>query len=111
MAGPTRYSTKVRAKRIALQYFRRLHRFRRWKLILSILLPALAALWVLVAATRNDQRLYLGGRVSTAHAMFENDCRLCHGPGAPPSTPITQASLASAAAAAPAGFFLDVADK
>ncbi|HEX2438734.1 MAG TPA: cytochrome c3 family protein [Methylomirabilota bacterium] len=111
MAGPARYSTKVRAKRIALQYFRRLHPFRRWKLILSLLLPALAALWVLVAATRNDQRLYLGGPVSTAHAMFESDCRLCHGPGAPPNVPVTQASLASAAAAAPAGFFLGVADK
>ncbi len=111
MAGPARYTTKVRAKRIALQYFRRLHPFRRWKLILSIAVPAVAALWVLAAATRNDQRLYLGGPVSTAHAMFESECRLCHGPGAPAGTPVTPASLASAAAAAPAGFFLHVGDK
>lgn len=110
MAGPARYSTKIRAKRIALQYFRRMHPFRRWKLILSIAAPAVAALWVLVAATRDDQRIYLGGPVSTAHAMFENECRLCHGPGPAEGTPVSQASLAAAAAAAPAGYFLNVAD-
>ena len=102
MAGPARHSTKIRAKRIALQYFRRMHPFRRWKLILSIAAPAVAALWVLVAATRDDQRIYLGGPVSTAHAMFENECRLCHGPGPAEGTPVSQASLAAAAAAAPA---------
>ena len=111
MARPARYSTKIRAKRIALQYFRRMHPFRRWKLILSIAAPAVAALWVLVAATRDDQRIYLGGPVSTAHAMFENECRLCHGPGPAEGTPVSPASLAAAAAAAPAGYFLNVADR
>ncbi|HXD97983.1 MAG TPA: hypothetical protein VN646_15655 [Candidatus Acidoferrum sp.] len=110
MAPPSRYSTKIRAKRIALQYFKRLHPFRRWKLILSIAAPVLAAVWVVVAAGRGDQRLYLGGPVSTAHAMFESDCRLCHGPGPAPGAPVTQASLAATAAAAPSGFFLTVAD-
>jgi hypothetical protein len=57
MAPPPRYSTKVRAKRIALQYFQRLHPFRRWKLVLSIAAPALAALWVVVAAGRHHERL------------------------------------------------------
>jgi len=108
VAGPARYSTKIRAKRIALQYFRRMHPFRRWKLILSIAAPAAAALWLLVAAIRDDQRIYLGGPVSTAHAMFENECRLCHGPGPAEGTPVSQASPA---AAAPAGYFLNVADK
>jgi hypothetical protein len=110
MAPSSRYSTKIRAKRIALQYFKRLHPFRRWKLILSIAAPALAALWVVVAAIRDDQRLYLGGPVSTAHAMFESECRLCHGPGPAPGGPVTQASLATTAAAVPSGFFLDVED-
>ena len=101
--SPPRYSTKIRAKRIALQYFKRPHPFRRWKLILSIAAPVLAALWLLVvAAARGDQRLYNGGPVSTAHAMFESDCRLCHGPGPAPGAPVTQASLAAAAAATPA---------
>jgi hypothetical protein len=110
MAGPGRYTTKVRAKRIALQYFTRPHPFRRWKTILSLAVPALGALWLVVSAVREDQRLYNGGPVSTAHAMFETECRLCHGPGPAPGTPVTQASLASAAAAAPAGFFLPVSD-
>ena len=113
MAGSSRYSTKIRAKRIALQYFKRLHPFRRWKLILSIAAPVLAAAWVLVAASRGDERLYLGGPVSTAHAMFESECRLCHGPGPTPGgpgTPVTRASLAAAAAAGPHGFFLRVGD-
>jgi hypothetical protein len=112
MAGPSRYSTKIRAKRIALQYFTRLHPFRRWKLILSIAAPVLAALWIVVAATRGDQRLYLSGPVSTAHAMFESECRLCHGPTPVPGGPGTmpQASLAAAAAATPSGFLLKVTD-
>jgi predicted CXXCH cytochrome family protein len=108
MAGPQRYTTKVRAKRIALQYFTRSHPFRRWKTILSIAVPALGALWLLVSAARDDQRIYNSGPVSTAHAMFETECRLCHGSG--PPTPVTQASLATAASAAPAGFFLPVTD-
>jgi hypothetical protein len=110
MAGPRRYTTKVRAKRIALQYFTRPHPFRRWKLILSIAAPAVGALWLLVHAALDDQRIYNGGPVSTAHVMFESECRLCHGPGPAPGVPVTQASLAAAAAAAPAGFFLPVSD-
>jgi predicted CXXCH cytochrome family protein len=110
MAGPQRYTTKVRAKRIALQYWARAHPFRRWKTILSVAAPLLGALWLLVAAARDDQRLYNGGPVSTAHAMFETECRLCHGPGPTltPDTPAAHASLAAAAKAAPAGFFLPV---
>ncbi|HEU4371232.1 MAG TPA: hypothetical protein VFV05_23675 [Methylomirabilota bacterium] len=110
MAGPRPYTTKVRAKRIALQYFTRPHPFRRWKVNLSIAAPALGALWLLGSAVLGDQRLYNSGPVSTAHAMFESDCRLCHGPGPAPGTPVTQTSLASAAAAAPAGFFVPVSN-
>jgi hypothetical protein len=109
MTGPRRYTTKVRAKRIELQYFTRSHPFRRWKSVLSIAAPALAALWLLVAAVRDDHRLYNGGPVSIAHAMFEGECRLCHGPGPAPDAALGQASLA-AAAATPAGFFLPVTD-
>jgi predicted CXXCH cytochrome family protein len=112
MAGPQRYTTKVRAKRIALQYWAQAHPFRRWKTILSIAAPLLGALWLLVSAARDDQRIYNGGPVSTAHAMFETECRLCHGPGSSPmpGAPVTQASLVTAANAAPAGFFLPVTD-
>ena len=36
-------------------------------------------------AVRGDQRIYNGGRVSTAHTMFEKDCVVCHGPGPAPA--------------------------
>ena len=78
--APTRYTTKVRAKRIGIEYFKRPHPFRRWKLILSVAAPAMAALWVGVAAVQKDQRIYTSGSVSTAHAMFGTQCSDCHVP-------------------------------
>ncbi|MFQ5960392.1 MAG: hypothetical protein ACE5MG_03275 [Candidatus Methylomirabilales bacterium] len=68
------------AKRIELQYFKRLHPFRRWKRILTIAAPALAAVWLIVLAARGDQRIYTSGPVSTAHAMFGVQCAQCHVP-------------------------------
>ena len=94
-AGDSRYSSKIRAKRIALGYFKQPHPFRRWRFILSVAVPAVAALWLLVYAVRGDQRIYNGGRVSTAHTMFEKDCVVCHGPGPAPA-------VSAPAAAAPA---------
>jgi len=75
-----RYTAKVRAKRIELEYFRRLHAFRLLKLALTIAAPALAAVWVLVLAARGDQTIYTSGPVSTAHAMFGVECGQCHVP-------------------------------
>ena len=43
-------STKSRAKRIALSYFKEPHPFRRWKFILSVAAPVVAGLWLLVVA-------------------------------------------------------------
>ena len=68
------------AKRIELQYFKRLHPFRRWKLILTITAPAIAAAWLIVLAVRGYQRVYTPGPVSTAHAMFGVQCTQCHRP-------------------------------
>ena len=94
------YTTKTRAKRIALDYFKRPHPFRRAKLLLSIALPALAAVVVLAYAVRKDHRMYNSGPVSTAHAMFGARCEHCHAP-AP-----------TAAGATPSGaFFVPVADR
>ena len=78
---PNRYTSKIRAKRIELHYFKRLHPFRRFKLILTIAVPAVAAGWLIVLAARGDQRVYNSGPVSTAHAMFEVQCGQCHVPG------------------------------
>lgn len=98
-----RYTTKIRAKRIELQYFKRLHAFRRWKLILSIAAPLVATAWLIAYAARGDQRIYTSGPLSIAHAMFWTQCSDCHRPpeggGAAPS-------------GAPArGFFLRVSDQ
>ena len=105
MAGPAdpRYSTKVRAKRIALNYFKRSHPFRRWRFILSVAAPLVAALWLLVYAGRGDQRIYNSGTVSTAHQMFETDCKVCHGPGPAPGA-------VTLAASAPTGYWARVSD-
>lgn len=93
-----RYTAKARAKRLEPQYFKRLHPFRRWKLILSIAAPVLAAAWVVAATVRGDQRLYTSGPVSTAHAMFGLRCGECHRPRGPAGAP----------AAAAGGFWLRV---
>lgn len=77
---PNRYTTKIRAKRIALHYFKKPHPFRRWRLILTIAAPAVAAGWLAVLAARGDQRIYNSGPVSTAHAMFGVQCGQCHVP-------------------------------
>src|SRR5919204_5168149 len=100
MAG--RYTTKTRAKRIELHYFKRLYPFRRWKLILSIALPTIAAASLLVLAARGDQRVYTSGPVSTAHAMFNVQCGQCHVPA--------RAAGAQAAAPAQHGFRLPASD-
>lgn len=96
------FTTKSRAKRIALDYFKRPHRFRSAKLLLSIALSLTAAGAVTVYAIRGDHRLYSSGPVSTGHAMFGTRCDDCHaaavpvaGPGATPRT----------------GFFLPASDR
>jgi hypothetical protein len=82
--GTGRYTTKGRAKRIQLDYFKRLHPFRRWRLILSVGAPLLAALALAGFALRGYQRIYNSGPVSTAHAMFGTQCGHCHVPTAGP---------------------------
>lgn len=72
-------ATKIRAKRIELHYFKRLHPLRRWKLILSIALPLIAAAWLIAHGVRGDQRIYANGGLSRAHAMFWARCSECHG--------------------------------
>ncbi|HZE99992.1 MAG TPA: cytochrome c3 family protein [Planctomycetota bacterium] len=70
--------TKARAKRIDLTYFRKLSPFRRWQRLLSILLPAAGAAWIVAMAATKDERIYNSGMISTRHAMLENKCASCH---------------------------------
>jgi hypothetical protein len=75
-----RYTTKVRAKRIELSYFKHAHPFRRWKLMLSIAAPVIAGGWLVGYAAFGDSRLYTSGPVSAAHTMFGATCAECHRP-------------------------------
>ena len=98
-------STKIRAKRIGLSYFKEPHRFRRWKFILSVAAPVVAGLWLLVVGVQGNQRVYNAGPVSTAHAMFEKDCRVCHGPGPAEGGPLTLAATSNRS------YWLNVSDR
>lgn len=92
------YTTKSRAKRIALDYFKRPHPLRRAKLVLSLALPLLGALAIAAYALRGDHRLYNSGPVSTAHTMFGARCEHCH----------TASPLTAAGAAPKSTFFVPV---
>ena len=95
------YTTKSRAKRIVLDYFKRPHPFRRAKLLLSIALPLVAAGVVAAYALRGDHRLYNSGPVSVAHTMFGARCEDCHA-----AAPATAAGVTPGAA-----FFVPVSDR
>jgi Doubled CXXCH motif (Paired_CXXCH_1) len=90
----TRYTGKVRAKRITLHYFKQPHVWRRWKLGLAVLAPLLAGAWLLIYAAAGDQRIYTSGPLSTAHTMLATDCGACHQPERAASTGLRRAEAA-----------------
>ena len=92
MADP-RYTTKVRAKRIELLYFKRAHPFRRWKLILSIAAPVVAGGWLVGCAALGDSRIYTSRPVAAAHTMFGTKCEECHRPLAGAEAPPGQGAF------------------
>lgn len=75
-------TAKTLAKRIDLQYFTRLSPFRRWRLILSVALPLIAAGWIFGKNLLHREHIYSAGPMSTAHAVFGDQCALCHVKGA-----------------------------
>lgn len=81
-------NAKTVAKRIDLQYFAKLSPFRRWVLILSVALPLLAAGWILGKNLLHQQAAYSSGPISSAHAVFGQQCEMCHVRGASFSAPV-----------------------
>lgn len=71
-------TAKTLAKRIDLQYFTRLRGFRRWRLVLSIIVPLVAVGWLLGERAPGNHAIYSSGPVSSAHAVFGQNCGLCH---------------------------------
>ncbi len=61
-----------------LKYPHRLSRFRAWKRYLSASAATIAAVWVGVAAVREDQSLHSSGPMSLGHTVLTNQCAACH---------------------------------
>jgi hypothetical protein len=71
-------TTKAVAQRIDLNYFKRPTPFKRAKLWLGVLGPAMALAWIGWHFWGGDQRVYSSGRLSEAHAVLEKQCAACH---------------------------------
>src|SRR5688500_11861063 len=73
----TRTAKKL-AERIDLNYFKRPHGMRRLRMVLSLAAPALGLLWLGGMAAAGSRAPYSSGPVSSAHALVENKCEVCH---------------------------------
>jgi hypothetical protein len=71
-------TTKKLAQRIDLNYFKRPTPLKRAKLLLSLLVPALALVWIAWLVYAKNSRVYSSGGMSAAHAILGNDCAACH---------------------------------
>lgn len=71
-------STKALARRIDMEYFARPHPFRRWRLILSLAIPAIALIWFFAQRAQGGQKAYSSGPLSHSHAVFSKQCSVCH---------------------------------
>jgi hypothetical protein len=71
-------TTKKLAKRIDLQYFAHPHPLRSWRFWLSVAIPLLALGWFVAERAQGGQKVYSSGPLSHAHAVFTQQCALCH---------------------------------
>ncbi len=71
-------TTKKLAKRIDLQYFTRPHAFRRWRFWLSVAVPVIALGWLITQRAQGGQKVYSSGPLAASHAVFTQQCSLCH---------------------------------
>ena len=76
-SGRTR-TAKALAKRIDMEYFKRLHPFRRWRMLLSIAAPAVVLLFVAGMSAAGSRAPYSSGPLSAAHQVFGERCERCH---------------------------------
>ena len=71
-------TTKKLARRIDLQYFAHPHPFRTWRVWLSVTIPLIAFGWFIAQRAHGGQKVYSSGQLSRAHAVFTQQCALCH---------------------------------
>src|SRR5207247_11305997 len=77
VAGRTR-TAKSLARRIDMDYFKRLPPFRRWRLILSIAAPVVVLLFIGSMTAAGSRAPYSSGSLSLAHQVFGRRCERCH---------------------------------
>src|SRR5213080_2198262 len=61
-----------------LGYYRRLHTWRRTRLIVSLLTIFGGLLAIFLFPRCGRQTFFNAGKIATAHAKFANDCEKCH---------------------------------
>ena len=71
-------TTKKLARRIDLQYFKHSHPLRRWRFWLSVVVPVVALGSLLAQRAQGGQKAYSSGPLSASHAVFTQQCSLCH---------------------------------
>lgn len=69
-------TTKLRARRIEMDYFMRRSRFRTWRVGLSLAAIAVAAGWTARAVVRGEPAA--PGPLSASHALLASRCEACH---------------------------------
>lgn len=72
-----RFSRQL-AGRVEVEFHHHPNRFRRFTWWTALVCVLAACVWLVQAGTRGEHRIYEAGDVATPHAMFENDCYLCH---------------------------------
>lgn len=73
--------TKAVAQRIDSSYHKRFTPMRLLRRVLVVLCVLIAGAWVVHAVFGHKEALYNPGPVSPVHAIFENDCGICHDGG------------------------------
>ncbi len=71
-------SSRELSGRVEIEFHKRPNPIKRaaWWTALAAVLVSLA--WLGYTTSRGQTAIYQGGDISTAHAMFENDCAKCH---------------------------------
>src|SRR5437667_12563705 len=61
-----------------LGYYRRLHPWRRTRLIVSLITICGGLLAIFLFPRCGQETFFNAGKIATAHAKFANDCAKCH---------------------------------
>ncbi len=77
MARRTR-TTKNLAQRINRDYFKRVFPISQWRRLLTIIFTAVGLSWLAWHAMASDPAVYSSGPIKSSHAVFGQNCAVCH---------------------------------